>query len=100
MAARVYDIYDLNQPFVTPTAPAPAAATAQAQTSQPATATRDLGDRALRGFIGLAVLAGALLLAAVIVTVTPLGAIDADITVPFLAAVLGGLGAIAWAVMR
>lgn len=30
MAARVYDIYDLNSPFVPPTAPA-AAATAQAR---------------------------------------------------------------------
>jgi len=41
-----------------------------------------------------------LLLAALIVTVTPIGAIDADITVPFLAVFVGGLAAIAWAVLR
>lgn len=91
MAARVFDIYDLNSAFVEPTATP--AAPAQ-------TATRDMGDRALRGFIGLAILAGALLLAGLLVAATPLGGIDADITVPFLAVCVASLGAIAWAVLK
>ena len=90
MAARVYDIYDLNSPaFVEPTAPVQAAPTAK----------RDAA-RLLRGAAYLAVLAGVLFLAALLVTVTPLGAIDADITVPFVVMVVGGLAAITWATLR
>jgi len=95
MAARVYDIYDLQSPFVTPTAPA-----AQATATTAPTATRRSSDRLLRAAAYLLTFAGALLLAALIVTVTPIGAIDADITVPFLAVFVGGLAAIAWAVLR
>jgi len=96
MAARVYDIYDLNSPFVTPTAPATAAPTA------PATAptTRRSSDRLLRGSAYLLTCAGALLLAALIATGTPLGAIDADITVPFVVVTVGTLAAIAWGMVR
>ena len=90
MAARVYDIYDLNSPaFVEPTAPAQAAPTAK----------RDAA-RLLRGAAYLAVLAGVLFLAALLVTVTPLGAIDADITVPFVLLLLATLAAIVWSMMR
>ena len=90
MAARVYDIYDLNSPaFVEPTAPVQAAPTAK----------RDAA-RLLRGAAYLAVLAGVLFLTALLVTVTPLGAIDADITVPFMLATLGTLAAIVWSTVR
>lgn len=90
MAARVYDIYDLNSPaFVEPTAPVQAAPTAK----------RDAA-RLLRSMAYLAVFAGALLLAALFVTVTPLGAIDADITVPFVVVVLGGLALVVWSTVR
>ena len=90
MAARVYDIYDLNSPaFVEPTAPVPAAPTAK----------RDAA-RLLRGAAYLAVLAGVLFLAALLVTVTPLGAIDADITVPFVLLLLATLAAIVWSMVR
>ena len=90
MAARVYDIYDLSSPaFVEPTAPVQAAPTAK----------RDAA-RLLRGAAYLAVLAGVLFLAALLVTVTPLGRIDADITVPFVAVVLGGLALVVWGTVR
>ena len=90
MAARVCDIYDLNSPaFVEPTAPVQAAPTAK----------RDAA-RLLRGAAYLAVLAGVLFLAALLVTVTPLGAIDADITVPFVLLLLATLAAIVWSMVR
>ena len=93
-ASKVYDIYNLNSPFVTPTAP-----TATAAVTAP-TATRRSSDRLLRGSAYLLLFAGALLFAALVVAVSPLGRIDADVTVPFLAVFFGGLGAIAWAVLR
>lgn len=93
MATKVYDIYDLQSPFVAATAPAPQAA-ATTET------TRRAPDRLLRGSAYLLLLAGALLLAAFLLAASPLGRIDADVTVPFLAVFLGGLGAIAWAVLR
>ena len=90
MAARVYDIYDLNSPaFVEPTAPVQAAPTAK----------RDAA-RLLRGAAYLAVLAGVLFLTALLVTVTPLGAIDADITVSFVLLLLATLAAIVWSTVR
>ena len=97
MAARVFDIYNLNSPMVTPTAPAPQASTAAAP--QVPTATRG-SARLMRFSAYLLTFACVLFLAALIVTVTPLGAIDADITVPFVAVVLGGLAAIVWDVAR
>jgi len=95
MAARVYDIYDLQSPFVTPTAPA-----AQATATTAPTATRRSSDRLLRAAAYLLTFAGALLLAALIITVTPLGAIDADITMPVVMVTFGGLGVVVWAVLR
>ena len=90
MAARVYDIYDLNSAFVQPTAPAPQAI---------ATAKRD-ARRLLRGFAYLLTYAGALLLAALLAAFTPLGRINADVTVPFVLATLGTLAAIVWSMVR
>ena len=90
----VSNIYDLNSPFVTPTAPAPT------PTAAPHAATRRSSNRLLRAAAYLLLFAGLLFLAALIITVTPIGAIDADITVPFVAVFVGGLGAIAWAVLR
>jgi len=91
MAARVHDIYDLNSPFVTPTAP-PAQATAARRTRGPA--------RLLRSMAYLAVLAGLLLLAALLAAFTPLGRINADVTVPFVLVTLGTLAAIVWSMVR
>lgn len=93
MATKAYDIYDLQSPFVAATAPAPQATTTTA-------ATRRAPDRLLRGSAYLLLLAGALLLAAFLLAASPLAGWNADITVPFLAVFLGGLGTIAWAVTR
>ena len=90
MTARVYDIYDLNSAFVQPTAPAPQAI---------ATTPRD-ATRLLREFAYLLTYAGALLLTALLAAFTPLGKIDADVTVPFVLATLGTLAAIVWSMVR
>jgi len=97
MTARGFDYYDQMTAAVrpSPTAPAPTPTVAP----QVATATRG-SDRLMRAGAYLLVFVGLLFLAALIVTVTPIGAIDADITVPFLAVFVGGLAAIAWAVLR
>jgi len=86
---RIFDIYDLNSAFVEPTAPTQTAPTAAKRAA-----------RLLRGAAYLAVLAGVLFLAALLVTVTPLGAIDADITVPFVLLLLATLAAIVWSMVR
>lgn len=91
MASKVYDIYDLQSPFVAATAPAPQAAP---------TATRRGGDRLMRGSAYLLTFAGALILAAFILTASPLARWDVDLTVPFVAVLVCGLAAIAWAVRR
>lgn len=91
MAARIYDIYDLNSPFVSATAPV---AVAPAAPATRATA------RMFRAGAYLLTLAGVLLLVALLVALTPLGRIDADVTVPFVALLVGALGAIAWAVRK
>lgn len=99
MTAKGFDYYDQITAAVHPS-PAPTATTATT-TPQAATTTATRGStRALRAFVGLLIMAAAAFLAALLITVTPLGRIDADITVPFLAAVLGGFGAIAWAALR
>ncbi|GEM_PF-4562325 len=86
MAARVYDIYDLNSPaFVEPTAPVQAAPTAK----------RD-ARRLLRGFAYLLTLAGIHLLLAFVVSATALHAIDADVGVVYVAALLTALIAVVW----
>ena len=91
MAARVYDIYDLSSAFVEPTAPT---------TTAPTTAKRAAPDRMLRAGAYLLTFAGAVLLLAVLAAFTPLGRIDADVTVPFVAVTLGTLAAIVWSMMR
>ena len=91
MAARVYDIYDLNSAFVEPTAPTTAA---------PTTAKRAAPDRMLRAGAYLLTFAGAVLLLAVLAAFTPLGRIDADITVPFVAVTVVTLAAIVWDAVR
>ena len=95
MTAKGFDYYDQITAAVHPS-PAPTATTA---TAAPQATTRG-STRALRAFVGLLIMAVAAFLAALLIAVTPLGAIDADITVPFVAAVLGGFGAIAWAALR
>ena len=99
MAARIYDLYDLNSPvMVTPTAPQTPTATVAPQAAS-ATATRG-SDRLLRAGAYLLVFVGLLFLAAVFDTVHPLITAITDITVPFVAVFVGGLAAIAWAVLR
>lgn len=94
MTARGFEYYGQSvATMVAPTASAPAApAVAPARSTAPA--------RLMRFSAYLLTFAGALWLAALIATVTPLGAIDADITVPFVAVVVGALVAIVWDVMR
>jgi hypothetical protein len=72
----------------------------QASTAAAPQAAARHSDRLLRGSAYLLLFAGLLFLAAFLIAVTPLGRIDADITVPFLAVFVGGLGAIVWAVLR
>ena len=66
---------------------------------QAAVITRN-SDRLMRGSAYLLAFAGLLLLAALVVAVSPHGAIDVDITVPFVVMVIGGLAAIGWAAQR
>ncbi|TXH50561.1 MAG: hypothetical protein E6Q97_20270 [Desulfurellales bacterium] len=87
-----FDIYDLNTPFVSATAPTQMAPTA--------TTTRAAPDRVLRGAAYLLTFAGVVLLLAALAAFTPLGRIDADVTVPFVAVTLGTLAAIVWSMMR
>ena len=88
---RIFDIYDLNSAFVEPTAPTQTAPTA---------AKRTAPDRMLRAGAYLLTFAGAVLLLAVLAAFTPLGRIDADITVPFVAVTVGVLAAILWDALR
>ena len=86
MAARVYDIYDLNSAFVQPTAPAPQAI---------ATAQRD-ATRLLRGFAYLLTYAGIHLMLAFVIAATALPAINADVGVVYVAALLTALVGVVW----
>ena len=91
MTTRIYDIYDLSSAFVEPTAPTTAA---------PTTAKRAAPDRMLRAGAYLLTFAGVVLLLAVLAAFTPLGRIDADITVPFVEVTVGALAAIVWDALR
>ena len=86
-----FDIYDLNTPFVSATAPTQMAPTA---------ARRAAPDRMLRAGAYLLTFAGAVLLLAVLAAFTPLGRIDADVTVPFVAVTVVTLAAIVWDAVR
>ena len=97
MTARGFDYFDAMAVAATPP-PRMVQPTAPAPATTP-TARRD-ATRLLRGFAYLLTYAGAMLLAALLVTVTPLGMIDADITVPFVAVVLGGLALVVWGTVR
>ena len=89
MTRAAYDIYDLNSPaFVEPTAPATTATT-----------TRRSSDRLMRGSVYLLIMAGALFLAAFLVTAF-LARTNVDLTVPFVAMTLGGLALVAWGTVR
>ena len=89
MTRATYDIYDLNSPaFVEPTAPATTATT-----------TRRSSDRPMRGSVYLLIMAGAMFLAAFLVTAF-LSRTNVDLTVPFVAMTLGGLALVAWGTVR
>ncbi len=96
MTARSFEYY--GQSVATMVTPMPPQATAPTA-PQRDTATRG-SARLMRGSAYLLTFAGVLWLAALIATASPLGAIDADITVPFVAVVIVGLAAIVWDVMR
>ena len=89
MTRATYDIYDLNSPaFVEPTAPATTATT-----------TRRSSDRLMRGSVYLLIMAGAMFLAAFLVTAF-LSRTNVDLTVPFVAMVLAGAAFVAWGTVR
>ena len=88
MTRAIYDIYDLNSAFVEPTAPATTATT-----------TRRSSDRLMRGSVYLLIMAGAMFLAAFLVTAF-LSRTNVDLTVPFVAMTLGGLALVAWGTVR
>ena len=95
--ARGFDVYD--QMVTVAATPPPTPTTAP--TAQAATMPRARGaDVMLRFCAYLLTFAGALWMAALIVALTPLGRIDADVIVPFVAVFVGGIGAIAWAVLK
>ncbi|TXH58883.1 MAG: hypothetical protein E6Q97_01120 [Desulfurellales bacterium] len=89
MTVRGFDVFDQMvaaaavPPQAPPATPQPVAATA---TTIKPTATR-AANRLLVAGVYMAVFAGLSLLAALLVTVTPLGAINLDVTQPFLATV-------------
>ena len=100
MTARVYDLYDLNSPMVTPYPP-PAASAPATTAAAPRTATaRRNSDRLLRVSAYLLTFAGVLFLAALAFTVTPLATIDMDYTAPFLVVAIGVPAAIVFKVTR
>lgn len=88
MTRAIYDIYNLNSAFVEPTAPATTATT-----------TRRSSDRLMRGSVYLLIMAGAMFLAAFLVTAF-LSRTNVDLTVPFVAMTLGGLALVAWGTVR
>ena len=103
MTARGFDYFDqmtaaavLPVPTAAPAAAAPTTAPAPAA----AAPTWFNSDRLLRGSVYLLLLAGAFLLAAFLLAASPLARWDVDLTVPFLAALVGGIGAVGWAVAR
>jgi len=99
MTARGFDYYDQMTAAVRPSPTAPAPTPTAAPQAAAATTTRG-SDRLLRAGAYLLVFVGLLFLAAVFDTVHPLITAITDITVPFVAVFVGGLAAIAWAVLR
>jgi hypothetical protein len=96
MTAKGFEYYGQTvATMVTPTAPTP-----QAAAAPQATTTRRGSDKLMQGSAYLLVFAGALLLLALIVTVSPLRTIDVDLTVPFCAVVGAAAVAIAWGTVR
>ena len=97
MTARGFDVYDQMVTVAATPQPTPA----PAPTAQAATMPRARGaDVMLRFCAYLLTFAGALWMAALIVALTPLGRIDADVTVPFVAVVLAGIAACVVAAVR
>lgn len=87
MTARGFDVFDqmvaAAQPRQAPTAPPPQPV-AQAQATKRTATTA--ANRLLVAGVYMAIFAGLSFLAALLVTVTPISAINLDVTRPFLAA--------------
>ena len=97
MTARGFDVYDQMVTVAATPQPTPT----PAPTAQAATMPKARGaDVLLRFCAYLLTFAGALWLSALIVALTPLGRIDADVTVPFVAVVLAGIAACVVAAVR
>ena len=96
MTARGFEYYGQTVAPVAPVAPQPARTQPQpvqpTVTAQPqAPAAFNSAARLLEAMVSLFVFAVALIAAGLIVNMTPLGRIDADITVPFVVVVLAVL---------
>lgn len=91
MAARVYDIYDLQSPFVTPTAPAPQAAAASMAAARPY--TQRLADSLLfNASVVLAVFSSVVYLLGTMLAPFPLGQVTGTQNMAmWLSVIAGGL---------
>ena len=95
-----FDYYDqvAAAAVIPPSPPRPTAQTATAPA--PARTASRTPNRLLWAFAYLLIFAGALLLLAALAAFTPLGAINADIGVPFLVVCVGVTVAILWSIVR
>ena len=102
MTARGFDVFDQMAAAAVVAGTTPRTQTTQPAPTQtaPTTATRTAPDRMLRAGAYLLTFAGAVLLLAALAAFTPVGRIDADITVPFVAVTVVTLAAIVWDAVR
>ena len=97
MTTRIYDIYDLNSPFVAPTAPPPAPAVPTVTTQAPArTLMQRLSDSLLfNASVVLGVFAGIVYALGTILAATPLGQVTGTQNMVLWLAVILGACAVA-----
>lgn len=100
MAVRGFDVFDQMVAAAVAPQPAPQAQTVTQTAPAPARTAMHAPDRVLWALAYLLIFAGALLLLAALAAFTPLGAINADIGVPFTAICVGVIAAILWSVVR
>ena len=93
MTARVFDLYDLNAPFVTPTAPAPTAPAAVAAAAQGRSLMDKLSDSLLfNASVVLGVFAGVVYLLGTFLAPTPWGQVTGTQNMAlWLGVILGAL---------
>ena len=101
MTARGFDVFDQMAAAAVVAGTTPRTAPAPAPAPQAtAAARRTAPDKMLRGAVYLLTFAGVVLLLAALAALTPLGRIDADITGPFVAAVVVALVAVVVGAVR